>query len=74
MPTFEYHCQKCEQEVEVFVRGQEKPVCPSCQSQKLEKLISAPAGRVSGGSLPVMGEACPPSDAPPCNPNCCRLP
>jgi putative FmdB family regulatory protein len=74
MPTFEYYCQECQSEVEVFVRGQEVPLCPSCQSKQLEKLISAPAGRVAGGSLPMMGESCPPSDAPPCNPHCCRLP
>lgn len=74
MPTFEFHCSDCQQEFEIFVRNQEQPVCPKCQSKKLEKLISAPAGRVAGGTLPMLGESCPPMDAPPCNPNCCRLP
>ena len=74
MPTFEYLCRDCDQEIEVFLRGNEKAVCPNCQSHKLEKLISAPAGHASTSSLPMLGAGCPPSDAPPCNPNCCRLP
>lgn len=74
MPTFEYVCKDCEREVEIFVRNHESPTCPTCAGTQLEKLISAPAGRVAGASLPVMGDSCPPADAPPCSPHCCRLP
>ncbi|MFK7819240.1 MAG: zinc ribbon domain-containing protein [Planctomycetaceae bacterium] len=74
MPIFEYSCKKCDSEFELLVRGSEKAKCPDCNSGSLEKLISAAAGRVSGGQLPITSPgACPPSDAPPCNPGCCRL-
>ena len=72
MPLFEYRCHDCERDFEVLVRASEKPCCPTCQSTKLEKLISAPVAHISG-MLP-MPAACPPSDAPPCSPTCCRLP
>ena len=42
------------------------------QKAELEKLISAHAAHVGGGLS--MTSACPPSDAPPCSPTCCRLP
>lgn len=74
MPTFEYLCRDCGSEVEVLVLGQAQPECPECTSKKLDKLISAPAGRVNGVSLPITSGGCPPSDAPPCHPGCCRLP
>ena len=75
MPIFEYICKGCGKEVEVFVRNGEAIVCPQCSSDQLEKLLSAPAGHVAeGGSLPIMGNACPPPSAGPCSPHCCRLP
>ncbi|WP_437187365.1 FmdB family zinc ribbon protein [Planctomicrobium sp. SH668] len=75
MPIFEYRCSECGTDSEVFVRGQETPVCSACSGTRLEKLMSAPAGHVAGGDrgLPVMG-SCPPSNAPPCMPGCCRIP
>jgi len=75
MPIFEYHCVECGADCELFIRGGEVPTCPACAATALEKLISAPAGHVAGGtrSLPVMG-SCPPPDAPPCRPGCCRIP
>jgi putative FmdB family regulatory protein len=72
MPLFEYRCQSCTQEFEVLVRASERPACPKCASTELEKLISAHAAHVSGGLS--MASACPPSNAPPCSPTCCRLP
>lgn len=72
MPLFEYRCQSCDQEFELLVRSGEQPACPDCQGTKLEKLISAHAAHVGGG-LPLMS-SCPPSNAPPCSPTCCRLP
>lgn len=72
MPLFEYACSKCDTEFELLIRGEDKPECPDCGSRKLDKLMSAAKGRVGGGSLPI-SNGCPPSDAPPCNPNCCRL-
>ncbi|WP_437192010.1 FmdB family zinc ribbon protein [Planctomicrobium sp. SH527] len=76
MPVFDFRCEDCGAISEVFVRGGQAPVCEQCQSERLEKMMSAPAGHVAGGarSLPVMGGSCPPMGAPPCNPHCCRLP
>ncbi len=55
MPLYEFHCAKCQHDVEVLVRNQtEKPACPDCGSEKLEKLLSVPAApSISSGSLPV---------------------
>ncbi|MDA0587961.1 MAG: zinc ribbon domain-containing protein [Planctomycetota bacterium] len=74
MPIFEYQCEECSTEFELLVRSGESPECPSCGTSRLNKLFSAPAAPViRGASLPMAG-GCPPSDAPPCRPNCCRLP
>jgi putative FmdB family regulatory protein len=73
MPLFEYRCTRCEHEFEALVRDAAWPECPACGATKPDKLLSAVAARVSGSrSLPVSA-ACPPSDAPPCGPGCCRL-
>ena len=76
MPIFEYQCDKCEHEFELLILGSTQPECPACGSgsDRLTKLFSVPAAPVMhGGSLP-MASSCPPSNAPPCRPNCCRLP
>lgn len=73
MPLFEFRCRTCTKDVELLIRSSEAPVCPECGSRELNKLLSAAAAPVSqNGSLPISG-ACPPSDAPPCSPHCCRL-
>lgn len=74
MPTFEYRCRSCRRDFEFLVRGADEAVCPDCGSRESDKLLSAPLGHVSGqsGSLPFA--SCPPSDAPPCRPGCCRIP
>lgn len=72
MPLLEFRCSTCVKDFEVLVRRDESPVCPICQSVNVEKLISSPTARISG-SLPVAG-ACPPIEAGPCKPGCCRLP
>ncbi len=71
MPLFEYRCNECGNEFEVLIRSQEKASCPQCNSEQLQKLLSPAATPASGGDrLPI---ACPPSDAPPCGPGCCRM-
>jgi putative FmdB family regulatory protein len=74
MPLFEFRCRSCGDEFEQLVRNAETPACPDCASTELDKLMSAPVGHVSGRALPIASGACPPSDAPPCSPHCCRLP
>lgn len=44
MPLYEYLCKACKNEFEALVRPQDPaPVCPSCKSGDLEKLITAAA-------------------------------
>lgn len=75
MPLFEYYCEECATECELLVSRNESPKCPNCNSEKLEKLMSAATGRVTGGAaLPIAPNDCPPPEAGPCRPNCCRLP
>ena len=75
MPLFEFVCHECEAEFETLVRTNETPVCPSCSSNRLEKLMSVSASHAgrAGSPLPLAG-GCPPPEAGPCSPMCCRLP
>ena len=73
MPIFEYECAECRGRFEQLVRNADEVRCPACGSPTADKLLSAPAAHVRSGSLPISG-ACPPADAPPCGPGCCRLP
>lgn len=60
MPLYEFHCDRCDHDVEVLVRSSEEPLCPECGSNDLEKLLSVPAApAISSGSLPIAsaGEA-----------------
>jgi putative FmdB family regulatory protein len=42
MPLYEYVCRSCKHEFEALVRPQDPPPqCKSCQSQDLERLLSA---------------------------------
>ena len=43
MPIFEYKCRACGNQFEALVRKSDAPVCPSCESSDLEKLLSLPA-------------------------------
>ncbi|MCA9105107.1 MAG: zinc ribbon domain-containing protein [Pirellulaceae bacterium] len=57
MPLYEYRCQDCQRECELLIRGSEQPVCPSCQSKRLEKQLSVPAApSMSERSLPIASE------------------
>lgn len=71
MPLYEYRCKACRQLSEILVRNAEPPACPACGSKELDQLLSAANGRAAN-SLPV-ASSCPPPDAPPCHPGCCRL-
>lgn len=71
MPLMEYTCAACSNDFETLVMGSEKARCPKCASPDLNRRWSLPAkpSKQSGG----IGQGCP-TDAPPCNPHCCRLP
>ena len=40
MPIYEYECRDCHHRFEAIVRVNDSPVCPSCESANLERLIS----------------------------------
>lgn len=71
MPLYEYECNDCEQAVEVLVRRpDEKVECPTCHSDEMTRLMSAPAApnMKAGGSLPVASSG----DGGACGaPRCC---
>ena len=41
MPIYEYHCGACNQNFECLVFGSEKPCCPKCHCENVERLMSA---------------------------------
>lgn len=45
MPIYEYGCDKCGQDFEELVFGDEAPACPHCGSHKTHKLMSRCAHR-----------------------------
>jgi len=47
MPLYSYHCAKCDEDIELLIGSSETPVCPTCGSEKLERLVSrtAPEGK-----------------------------
>lgn len=48
MPLYEYLCRDCDHEVEILVRGEERPECPGCGGGKLTKLLSVTAAPAAG--------------------------
>lgn len=69
MPLYEYSCTSCNSEVEILVRGSEKPRCPECDSPKLEKRLSVPAAHTASGSRDL--PACHPTPSGGCGlPQC----
>ncbi|RLC70424.1 MAG: zinc ribbon domain-containing protein [Chloroflexi bacterium] len=70
MPIYSYRCQNCGETVEVLLRSSEdRPRCPNCGSESLEKLISASytirmGAPTSGLTCCGRTERC---DTPPCS-------
>ncbi|MCA9242738.1 MAG: zinc ribbon domain-containing protein [Phycisphaerales bacterium] len=52
MPTYEYRCEACGHELEIFQSITAKPIkqCPNCGQKKLARLISAGGGVLFRGS------------------------
>jgi putative FmdB family regulatory protein len=65
MPIFEYRCEECGHRFEAILFGQQKPECPKCHSNKLEKQLSTFAVSKSG-SAASPAEGCGQS-------NCCMM-
>ncbi|ACL05697.1 FmdB family zinc ribbon protein [Desulfatibacillum aliphaticivorans] len=48
MPIYEFHCNKCDANFEQLLMGSDKPECPKCASNDVNRLLSA-CGFVSKG-------------------------
>jgi putative FmdB family regulatory protein len=75
MPIYEYRCEECGRIIEFFQKGfepDEAITCPNCGSEKLQKLLSAPAAVIMGDSHPKGTTCCGRTercDSPPCSTN-----
>jgi putative FmdB family regulatory protein len=60
MPIYEYRCEDCNEDFELFVRSvsqQANPTCPRCGSRRVKKAVSLLGlGKASGSS--VLGASC----------------
>src|SRR5947199_2584129 len=52
MPTYDYSCDSCQHEFEVFesITAQPQRKCPKCKKNKLRRLFGAGAGLIFKGS------------------------
>jgi len=52
MPTYDYRCEACGHELELFQKISESPKrkCPRCKKQKLKRMIGGGAGFLFKGS------------------------
>lgn len=52
MPTYDYKCENCGNEIEVFQSIKDAPItkCPKCGKDTLKKMISGGAGLIFKGS------------------------
>ena len=52
MPTYDYSCDACDHEFEVFeaITAEPQTKCPKCKKKKLRRLFGAGAGLVFKGS------------------------
>ena len=52
MPTYEYRCSACGHELEAFHSMSADPLrlCPACETENLQRLISKGAGMIFKGS------------------------
>ncbi len=52
MPTYDYHCDACGEDFELFQQITASPIkkCPSCGKRRVRRLIGAGAGVIFKGS------------------------
>jgi putative FmdB family regulatory protein len=59
MPTYEYHCKKCDTDFEKE-QGMDDPrvkTCPTCKSRRVDKLVSKTSFSLKGGGWASEGYA-----------------
>ena len=51
MPIYDYKCSDCEHQIEVIQKLSDEPktLCPNCNKESLNKMVSAPSFRLKGG-------------------------
>jgi putative FmdB family regulatory protein len=57
MPIYEYTCKTCKHQFEALVRGGNTPVCASCGSEDLERLLSLPTVNSESSRARALGAA-----------------
>jgi putative FmdB family regulatory protein len=72
MPIFDYHCSACDAHFERLVRGDTQVACPSCESTKVERLMSVPARPASGGKAADFSSLGPPAGGGGCCGGACH--
>ncbi len=63
MPLFQYVCEECEQTSELLIRGEEKPACPYCGSERVTRQVGAFAAMSAGSKGETPSGGC-------CGPSC----
>jgi putative FmdB family regulatory protein len=61
MPIYDYKCNDCGRTYDVFHKVREvvdDVVCPSCESKKHTRLLSAPNVSMAGSSTPDFAPSC----------------
>ncbi|MBF0510331.1 MAG: zinc ribbon domain-containing protein [Deltaproteobacteria bacterium] len=59
MPIYEYHCCDCNNDFETLVlRSSEKIVCPKCDRDHVERLMSACSYKSGGNFSSSQGSGC----------------
>lgn len=51
MPLYSFHCTECDKVVELLIGFSDTPVCPTCASQAMERLVSRTAPEAKSRSL-----------------------
>jgi len=59
MPLYEYECQSCSTRFEHLVRENDRPICPSCHGEQLERVLSVFAVRASSDTSPRASQPSP---------------
>ncbi|HEY8258198.1 MAG TPA: zinc ribbon domain-containing protein [Gemmatimonadales bacterium] len=70
MPIYTYRCPACDTQFERLVRGQTVVACPSCDSRKLERLMSLTAPPASAGKPADLSRLGPPPGGGCCGGSC----
>ena len=60
MPIYEYRCRGCEKEFEkLVIRSSQTIVCPHCESEEVERVLSVFSHSSDGQSSPSSGSSYP---------------